>query len=232
MKEYFYTITESMLDLGLKGTELNLFAIIYGYSQRGDGICYVSRPELAKRCGVASIRTIDATIRSLINKGLILKETYKKGELQLTGYKYNYTRANSAPTPVQNSAPTPVQNLHPTPVQKLHSPRANSAPMENKEENKKENIKYIPPTPKDVADYVRSRGWSDPEGFAKYYVSYHTESNWHMSNGKPIKNWKLNVVAWEPNNKNRYFSRPSLTTTPKAPAPSMQEITFEELTKI
>ena len=190
-----------MLDLGLKGTELNLFAIIYGYSQRGDGICYVSRPELAKRCGVASTRTIDASIRSLINKGLILKETYKKGELQLTGYRYNY-------------------------------PRANSAPMENKEENKKENIKYIPPTPKEVADYVRSRGWYDPEGFAKYYVSYHTESKWHMSNGKPIKNWKLNVVSWEPNNKNRYFSRPSFTPTPKAPAPAMQEVTFEELTKI
>lgn len=224
MKEYFYTITESMLDLGLKGTELNLFAIIYGYSQRGDGICYVSRPELAKRCGVASIRTIDATIRSLINKGLILKETYKKGDLQLTGYKYNYPRANSAPTP--------LQNLHPTPVQKLHSPRANSAPMENKEENKKENIKYIPPTPKEVADYARSRGWSDPEGFAKYYVSYHTESNWHMSNGKPIKNWKLNVVSWEPNNKNRYFSSPSYTPTPKAPAPAMQEVTFEELTNM
>lgn len=226
MKEYFYTITESMLDLGLKGTELNLFAIIYGYSQRGDGICYVSRPELAKRCGVASIRTIDATIRSLINKGLILKETYKKGDLQMTGYKYNSPRANSAPTP--------LQNLHPTPVQKLHSPRANSAPMENKEENKeenkKENIKYIPPTPKEVADYVRSRGWSDPEGFAKYYVSYHTESKWHMSNGKPIRNWKLNVVAWEPNNKNRYFSRPSFTPSPKAPSPAMQEVSFEELT--
>lgn len=221
MKEYFYTITESMLDLGLRGTELNLFAIIYGYSQRGDGVCYVSRPELAKRCGVASIRTIDAAIRSLIEKGLILKETYKKSELQLTGYKYNYTRANYAPSP--------VQKLHPTPVQKLHTPRANSAPMENKEENKKV---FIPPTPKEVADYVRSRGWSDPEGFAKYYVSYHTESKWHMSNGKPIRNWKLNVVSWEPNNKNRYFSSPSFTPTPKAPAPSMQEVTFEELTKM
>lgn len=221
MKEYFYTITESMLDLGLRGTELNLFAIIYGYSQRGDGVCYVSRPELAKRCGVASIRTIDATIRSLVDKGLILKETYKKGELQLTGYKFNSPRANSAHPP--------VQILHPTPVQILHSPRANSAPMENKEENKKG---FIPPTPKEVADYVRSRGWSDPEGFAQYYLSYHTESKWKMSNGKPIRNWKLNVVAWEPNNKNRYFSRPSFTPTPKAPAPAMQEVSFEELTNM
>ena len=221
MKEYFYTITESMLDLGLRGTELNLFAIIYGYSQRGDGVCYVSRPELAKRCGVASIRTIDATIRSLVDKGLILKETYKKGELHLTGYKYNSPRANSAHPP--------VQILHPTPVQNLHSPRANSAPMENKEENKKG---FIPPTPKEVADYVRSRGWSDPEGFAQYYLSYHTESKWKMSNGKPIRNWKLNVVAWEPNNKNRYFSRPSFTPTPKAPATAMQEVSFEELTNM
>jgi hypothetical protein len=39
MKEYFYTITEGMIELGLRGTALNLFAIIYGYSQRGDGCC-------------------------------------------------------------------------------------------------------------------------------------------------------------------------------------------------
>lgn len=105
--------------------------------------------------------------------------------------------------------------------------------MENKEESKKESKKgFIPPTPKEVADYVRSRGWTDPEGFAQYYVSYHTESKWHMSNGKPIKNWKLNVVSWEPNNKNRFFSRPSFTPTPKATASAMQEVTFEELTNM
>lgn len=64
----------------------------------------------------------------------------------------------------------------------------------------------IPPTPQEVEDYVRARGWADPKGFAAYYVEYHTFSKWHMSNGKPVKNWKLNIISWEPNNKNRYFS--------------------------
>lgn len=211
MKEYFYTITESMLDLGLKGTELNLFAIIYGYSQRGDGVCYVSRPELAKRCGVASIRTIDATIRSLVNKGLILKETYKKGELQLTGYKYCYPRANSAHPP--------VQNLHPTPVQKLHAPRANSAPMENKVNN---TSVFIPPTPPEVADYVRKFGMADPDGFAIYYVEQMTNNGWtYGKKGTPVKNWKNNVQQWLKYHKNEDFSflKPSSTPTQK-PAPS------------
>ena len=43
MKDWYYVITESMLDLGLRGTELNLFAIVFGYSQRGDGCCYATR---------------------------------------------------------------------------------------------------------------------------------------------------------------------------------------------
>ncbi len=105
--------------------------------------------------------------------------------------------------------------------------------LENRDSNRKTKTQdFTPPTVREVADYVRSRGWSDPEGFAQYYVSYHTESKWHMSNGKPIKNWKLNVVSWEPNNKNRFFSRPSFTPTPKATAPAMQEVTFEELTNM
>ena len=95
--------------------------------------------------------------------------------------------------------------------------------MKYKEENQVENI---PPTPKEVEVYVRSRGWTDPSGFAAYYCSYHAVSGWRMSNGKKITNWKLNVVSWEPNNKTRTFS------TPKAPASSAaapgRQMTAEE----
>lgn len=101
--------------------------------------------------------------------------------------------------------------------------------LENRDSNRKTKTAFTPPTAQEVADYVRSRGWSDPEGFAKYYISYHTESKWTMSNGKKIQNWKLNVVSWEPNNKNRTFSKPFQTPTPVAPAPRLHEVTLEEL---
>ena len=213
MKEYFYTITESMLDLGLRGTELNLFAVIYGYSQRGDGCCYAKREELARRCGVNSKRTIDAALATLIEKGLVKKEVIQKDGQTLTSYAFN-EGANSAPQAGANSAPVGCNFCT--------SGGANSAPMNNKGENQVENN---PPTPKEVADYCRSRGWTDPDGFGAYYCSYHAVSGWRMSNGKKITNWKLNVVSWEPNNKTRTFSTPK---TPASSAGPVRQMTAEE----
>ena len=88
MKEWFYTITESMLALGLRGSELNLFANLYGYSQKGDGCCYATRAELATRCGVSSKRTVDAALASLEKKGLICRlEVVKEGQT-IPAYQY------------------------------------------------------------------------------------------------------------------------------------------------
>ena len=98
--------------------------------------------------------------------------------------------------------------------------------MNNKGENQVENI---PPTPKEVEDYVRSRGWTDPSGFAAYYCSYHAVSGWRMSNGKKIQNWKLNVVSWEPNNKTRVFSTPKAPASSAAPARQLTDEEFRDI---
>lgn len=86
MKEWFYTITQSMLELGLRGTELNLFAVIYGYSQKGDGCFYGTRGELCERCGVSSLRTIDSALNSLVEKGLIRRFDFEKEGQKYTAY--------------------------------------------------------------------------------------------------------------------------------------------------
>ena len=219
MKEWFYTITESMLALGLRGTELNLFAILFGYSQKGDGCCYATRAELASRCGVSSVRTIDAALDSLEQKGLIRKFNLQKEGQFLTAYAYDKKAADRGAKIAQGG------------VQKLHGGCANSAPKENKEVGK-ENRKSVsttsphknacvrenPPTEKEIEDYVRGRGFADPAGFAAYYLTYQTEAGWMTGKGKarkPIDNWKLNVLAWEPNHKFTTYNSP----TPTAPSP-------------
>ena len=61
---------------------------------------------------------------------------------------------------------------------------------------------------KEVADYCRTQGFADPEGFADYYVRYQTENGWMTGKGKnrkPIDNWKLNVVTWGRYHKNETF---------------------------
>jgi len=61
---------------------------------------------------------------------------------------------------------------------------------------------FIPPTIEEVEAYVRDKGYSfSPQSFFDYYSS----SNWHFSNGKPVKSWKQCCVTW---NSNRQYDKP------------------------
>ena len=131
MPDWFYTIFEWMLDLELQGTEINLFAIIFGYSQKGDGCCYATRAELARRCFVKSPRTIDNAMETLMKKGLVKKFQIFKDGNYLTAYSAVAKTAQG----VQNLH-TPSQELQPDPLQNLRGGCANIAYKENKKESK------------------------------------------------------------------------------------------------
>lgn len=61
--------------LNLKGNELLAYAVIYGFSQTDGAKFTGSRKYLAEWCG-CSLATIDRTLDSLANKGLISKTAY------------------------------------------------------------------------------------------------------------------------------------------------------------
>ena len=208
MKEWFYTITQSMFDLGLRGTELNLFAVIYGYSQKGDGCYYGTRKELCERCGVSSLRTIDSALASLIEKGLINRFTFEKDGQTFTAYG------------CADSAQGGVQNLHGGCAKIARGGCANSAHMKNKYiENKNITTTTGRPSVDDVADYVRGKGFKDPSGFASYYVEINDNRDWIAGNGKPVKNWKNNILNnWMKYKDQTFTSSPA----PFTPTPAIQ----------
>lgn len=179
-----------MLELKLRGAELSLFAIINGYSSQGDGCYYGTRANLAKRCGLSSVRTVDAALASLIKKGMVVKfDAVIKGK-ECVAYAVN-------PDFFQD-----VQNLHTPGAKNAPQQGAKNAHFNNKDIEKKSNI---PPSPQEVADYARERGYIDPQGFAAHFVDYYTIAKWRLSNGKPMQNWKKAVITWEPNNKFKRF---------------------------
>ncbi len=62
-------------DLNLKGVELYVFAIIYGYCRDGEGLYFGSRRHLAQLCK-CSTRGIDKALKRLIGKNLIEKNSW------------------------------------------------------------------------------------------------------------------------------------------------------------
>ena len=75
-------------------------------------------------------------------------------------------------------------------------------------ESKEKIEEFSPPSLSEVKEYARSRGWTDPEGFADFYLSHHQQSGWRMKDGRPITSWKRNVLSWEQFNKDRVFAKP------------------------
>lgn len=85
--------------LNLKGNELLAYAVIYGFSQT-DGAKYTgSRKYLAEWCG-CSLATIDRTLDSLVNKGLISKTAY------VTPHGYRAVEYAAITDTTTTSAPT------------------------------------------------------------------------------------------------------------------------------
>lgn len=72
---YYITHTWMPKDLKLKGVELYVFAIIYGYCRDGEGLYYGSRRNLAQLCR-CSTRGIDKALKRLIEKNLIEKKSW------------------------------------------------------------------------------------------------------------------------------------------------------------
>lgn len=74
--------------LNLKGNELIIYALIYGFSQDGESEFYGSRSYMAEWCN-SSLPTIDKAINELVAKEYILKRTEIINNVTFNRYKIN-----------------------------------------------------------------------------------------------------------------------------------------------
>lgn len=79
---WYFTILQEMREMGLKGNELIVFAVINGFSQNGNGCYHGNLAALQEMCGIASRQTITDILKSLLDKGFI-----NKTEVTLNGVK-------------------------------------------------------------------------------------------------------------------------------------------------
>lgn len=97
--------------LNLKGNELLIYALIYGFSQDGESKFKGSRKYIADWCG-CSLNTVDRTLGSLVDKGLLTKypHTDDYGN-RLVDYVAIHPTAAATPAPATaTQAPTTTQD--------------------------------------------------------------------------------------------------------------------------
>ena len=210
-----------MLQLGLKGNELLIYALIAGFCQDGVSECWTSQETMAEWCGGISTRAVRDILQNLITKKLITKK-----ECLNKNVKYSYKVVEIVPELSSNeqevfSTQQEVfsggdRNFLPV-VQELSSGNNkidniydNKIDNKTKKEKKeiKEKKKDLPetkervfkkPSVEEISSYCQERNNNiNPEQFYDYY-----EANGWKINRNPMKDWKATVRNWERNEFNR-----------------------------
>ena len=202
-----------MLQLGLKGNELLIYALIAGFCQDGVSECWTSQETMAEWCGGISTRAVRDILQNLITKKLITKK-----ECLNKNVKYSYKVVEIVPELSSNeqevfSTQQEVfsgsdRNFFPV-VQELSSGNNkidNKTIKEKKEiKEKKKNLPetkervFKKPSVEDISSYCQERNNNiNPEQFYDYY-----EANGWKINRNPMKDWKATVRNWERNEFNR-----------------------------
>lgn len=177
----YYVVQGFMVkELGLKGLEKDVYAIIYGFSQaesqRFDGsLQYLADWTQATKQGVMK------ALKSLHEKSLIEKEEEFKNGIKFVKYystEFNRGGKQSLIGGIKQSLPNNIDN--------------------NNINNNiyKENIKkkFIPPTIDEVVAYCKERKNNID---AQMFFDYFETSGWVDSKGNKVKNWKQKIIVWE-----------------------------------
>ena len=210
-----------MLQLGLKGNELLIYALIAGFCQDGVSECWTSQETMAEWCGGISTRAVRDILQNLITKKLITKK-----ECLNKNVKYSYKVVEIVPelssneqevfSTQQENFSGGDRNFFPV-VQELSS---GNNKIDNIYDNKIDNItikekkeikekkKDLPetkervfkkPSVEEISSYCQERNNNiNPEQFYDYY-----EANGWKINRNPMKDWKATVRNWERNEFNR-----------------------------
>lgn len=210
-----------MLQLGLKGNELLIYALIAGFCQDGVSECWTSQETMAEWCGGISTRAVRDILQNLITKKLITKK-----ECLNKNVKYSYKVVEIVPelssneqevfSTQQENFSGGDRNFFPV-VQELSSGNNKIDNIyDNKIDNKtikekkeiKEKKKDLPetkervfkkPSVEEISSYCQERNNNiNPEQFYDYY-----EANGWKINRNPMKDWKATVRNWERNEFNR-----------------------------
>lgn len=197
--ENYYIIHGWMLNrLGLKGTQLQVFSIIYGFSQDGENEYSGSLSYLCDFTG-ASKPTIIKALSELSDRGFLIKRQERINGVLFNHYSANLQVVKNFNQGSKETLPPQLKNFTGGSKETLPIPYKERDKEGYKEINKEceKRKRFTPPSVDEVRAYCQERKNSiDPEAFVDYYEA----RGWKYGQGRPVVDWKAAVRTWERRN--------------------------------
>lgn len=179
--ECFITLQGWMItELGLKGAELILYALIYGFSQDGESEFKGSIRYMQEWIGAGSHHTVDKALQSLCDKGYIIKTPEV-----INGVTFNRYRVSDESARVGQKVPGGMaKSAHNNIRDNIDKEKDNTIVLSKKK---------VPPTLEEVTEYCNERhNGINPQGFIDFYEA----KGWKIGK-EPMKDWKAAIRTWE-----------------------------------
>ena len=185
-------------ELCLKGNELLVYAVIYGFSQE-EGQVYNGGLQYLADWTNSTKRGVMKNLTSLLEKGFL-----EKNEKNINGVKvceYNVSQSSLVVNKVhqgsEQSSPNNIYNNI-----KENNNISNDILLKEsseKEPKTRKKSEFVPPSFAQVKMYIEEKGYDVD---ASYFYQYFTDGDWVDSNGKPVRNWKQKIITWASRNNN------------------------------
>lgn len=176
---WYYVITQEIRET-FEGKEADVFAVINGFSQEGQGCYYGSLAQLSQFCGIKSKTTTQKILKGLVAKGAIVK-----GEESHNGVKFcTYKVTNNWYAISENDMGG---------MSEIGTNNKEDKYINNNSLYKERSPKFQKPSLEDIRAYCISRANKvDPEQFFNFYES----KGWTIGKS-PMRDWRAAVRTWE-----------------------------------
>ena len=176
---WYYVMTQEIREI-LEGKEADVFAVIKGYSQEGQGCFYGSLSQLSAFCGIKSKTTTQKVLKSLVAKGAILKGEESHNGVKFCTYKVNLNWYGMSKIDMGGVSENGINNKR-------------DEYINNNSLYKRGSSRFQKPSLEEIRQYCISRGNKvDPEQFFNFY-----ESKGWMVGRSHMKDWRASVRTWE-----------------------------------
>jgi predicted transcriptional regulator len=184
-------------ELGLKGNELLVYALIYGFSQDGDSEFNGSVAYIAEWTG-STKQTVHNALKTLCEKMLIEKKVITNKGVRYCTYRTILPVVKKFDGGWSKNL-TGVVKKFDGGSQKIRHNNIDDNTNNNTTTNRDRGGKKVPPTLEEVKAYCQERNSPiDPEYFYDYYESL----NWMRGKTK-VKDWQATLRTWERRERDR-----------------------------
>ena len=213
--DYFVVQARMVVELGLSGNRLLVYALIHGFCKDGNNEFTGSINYLCEWTNL-SRNTVISTLKSLVDDKLLNKREYvingvkycaysmgDCGKLPPSGHVWGGSAKNAPPVQKeeQGSAKTSPNNIRDNNIDK----RIEDTIISSKKEKR-----FVKPTIQEIQAHILEKGYTfDAEAFYAFY-----ESNGWKVGRNPMKNWKMACTTWAKNrnnNNNNNYGRETIT---------------------